>query len=141
MSKRIERRSLPRLPASSEPARIAWKAGGSRRCKEPAHLIDVHENGAGIIAARPGKPGEVLWLGMASLPCEWVKAIIRGEFPDGSRWRFHLAFCEPCPVGLLEEMIGVAGRYQDVPTFHDSCDDNDDDETTGEVFHFRIHLF
>jgi len=86
-------------------------------CKAPARLIDISAKGARLLAARPGQPGEVLWLGMASLPWEWVKATIRETFPFGPRRRFHIAFCEPCPVGLLEAAIGLSARNQAVPSF------------------------
>jgi hypothetical protein len=108
ISRLSERRSMLRLPASGGLARIAWKEGGLRMCKAPARLIDITANGAGLLAARPAQSGEVLWLGMASLPWEWVKATIREAFPFGPRRRFHIAFCEPCPVGLLEAAIGLS---------------------------------
>jgi hypothetical protein len=137
----IERRSMPRLSTSDTPARIAWKQEGLRVCKAPARLIDISENGASLFATRPAERGEVLWLGIASLPWEWVKATIRGTFPDGPRWRFHIAFCEPCPVGLLEEAIGPSARNQDVPSFRILWDnDDDDDDDIEENTCFIIHL-
>jgi hypothetical protein len=113
----VERRSTPRFPASAEPARIAWKKEGLRVSKAPAQLIDIALTGAGLVVARPAAPGDVLWLGMASLPWEWVKATVRASCPDGPSWRFHVAFCEPCPVGLLEMAIGLPVRNREVPSF------------------------
>jgi len=73
--------------------------------KVPARLIDITTQGAGFVAGRPAEPGQMLWLGFVSLPCEWVKATIRAAFPAGPQWRYHVAFCEPCPVGLLEHRL------------------------------------
>jgi PilZ domain len=119
-----ERRRAPRYSASGEPARIAWKEEGLRVCKAPARLIDIAANGAGLVAARPAEPGEMLWLGMASLPWEWVKATIRATCPDGREWRLHVAFCEPCPVGLFEIAIGQSARNQELPSFRILRDDD-----------------
>jgi hypothetical protein len=101
----IERRSTPRLRTSNEPARIAWKAGGLRMRTAPARLIDITTHGAGLVAHRPGELGQLVWLGVLSLPGEWVKATIRAAIRNGSQWKYHLAFCEPCPAGLLEEAV------------------------------------
>ena len=125
-----ERRSIPRLPASGQPARIAWKEERFHVCKVRARLIDITAYGAGVLAARSAEPGEVLWLGIASLPWEWVKATIRAAFPVGSIRRFHIAFCEPCPVGLLEAAIGLSARKHTAPSYEAVWDD-DIDENPG----------
>jgi hypothetical protein len=101
----IERRSTPRHPTSSEPARIAWRAGGLRMHQAPARLIDITAYGAGLLAHRPAELGQLVWLGVTSLPGEWVKASIRAAIPRGSQWQYHVAFCEPCPAGLLEQAL------------------------------------
>ncbi len=98
-------------------------------CKAPARLIDITANGASLLAARPAQSGQVLWLGMASLPWEWVKASIRGAFPVGPRRRYHVAFCEPCPVGLLEAAIGLSPRNQAAPSSEDLWDGDSDENT------------
>jgi hypothetical protein len=118
-----ERRLLPRLLASDEPARLAWKEEGLRVYKSPARLIDISANGAGLLVARPAEPGQVVWLGIASLPWEWVKATIRATFPDFGCWRYHVAFCEPCPVGLLEQATGLSARDEQVPPGRSLSDD------------------
>jgi hypothetical protein len=126
----FERRSVPRLSTCGEPARIAWKEEGFRMHKEPARLIDITAQGAGLVAGRPAETGQMLWLGVASLPCEWVKATIRAAFPDGPRWRYHVAFCEPCPVGLLERATILAQRPQaefSSGIFQDNGDDNEEE--------------
>jgi hypothetical protein len=109
----IERRSTPRLPTSDEPAQIAWKAGGLRMRRAPARLIDITARGAGLLAQRPAQLGQLIWLGIASLPCEWVKATIRAAVPNGSQWQYHVAFCEPCPAGLLEQAIHGSPSIRD----------------------------
>jgi len=129
MSGLSDRRSTPRLPAFGRPARIAWKEGGLRVCKAPARLIDITANGAGLLAARSAKPVEVLWLGITSLPWEWVKATVRGASPLGTRRRYHIIFCEPCPVGLLEEALGLSERNQEVPSIQVLWDHDIDEYT------------
>ena len=94
-----ERRSIPRLPAADEPARIAWKSEGLRMHQAPARLIDITTRGAGLLAPRPAALGQIFWLSLTSLPNEWVKATIRAALPQGSQWQYHLAFCEPCQIG------------------------------------------
>jgi hypothetical protein len=100
-----DRRAEPRLTASDEPARIAWQEGCFKMGKAPARLIDITSQGAGLVTPRPGQLCKMLWLGIESLPCEWVKATIRAAVPIGLKWRYHLVFCEPCPVGLLERAL------------------------------------
>jgi hypothetical protein len=109
----IERRSISRLPTRDEPARIAWKAGGLRMGQAPARLIDITARGAGLLAQQPAQLGQLVWLGITSLPGEWVKATIRAAVPHGSQWQYHLAFCEPCPAGLLEQAIHGSPSIRD----------------------------
>jgi hypothetical protein len=126
----FERRSMPRLSTCGEPARIAWKEKGFRMSKVPARLLDITTQGAGLVAARPAEPGQTLWLGFVSLPCEWVKATIRAAFPSGRQWRYHVAFCEPCPVGLLERATILAQSPQaefSSGIFQDNGDDNEEE--------------
>jgi hypothetical protein len=122
-----ERRSLPRLLASGEPARIAWKVQGFRVRKASARLIDISANGVGLLAAQPAKPGQVFWLGVESLPCEWVKATVRCAFSAGLFWRFNMVFCEPCAVGLLEEAIGHSAPNRQPPPDRFLWDDEIED--------------
>jgi hypothetical protein len=133
----FERRSIPRLSTSGEPARIAWKEEGFRMHKVPARLIDITTQGAGFVAGRPAEPGQLLWLGFVSLPCEWVKASIRAVVPNGPQWRYHVAFCEPCPVGLLERATTLADRAQAALSSGILQDDDDDNEQeTVFILHF-----
>jgi hypothetical protein len=131
-----ERRSAPRFLASGEPARIAWKQQGLRVCKAPARLIDIATSGAGLVATRPAEPGEMLWLGVASLPWEWVKATVRAAWPDGTRWRLHVFFCEPCPMGLFEQAIGLSARRKEAPLY--PILRNDDDVELHTCFTMRL---
>ena len=105
--------------------------------KVPARLIDITTQGAGFVAGRPAEPGQMLWLGFVSLPCEWVKATIRAAFPAGPQWRYHVAFCEPCPVGLLEHATTVAHRAQ--AALASGILQDDDNEEEEETF-FILHL-
>jgi hypothetical protein len=127
---------MPRLSTAGEPARIAWKEDGFRMHQMPARLLDITTQGAGLVAGRPAEPGQVLWLGFVSLPCEWVKATIRAAVPNGLQWRYHVAFCEPCPVGLLERGTTLAQRPQAAfPSGIFQDDDNEEEETF-----FILHL-
>jgi hypothetical protein len=65
----------------------------------------------------------VLWLGMASLPWEWVKVTIRAAVQGEHEWRYHVLFCEPCPPGLLEQAISPLPECADLPTAILSADD------------------
>jgi PilZ domain-containing protein len=111
----IDRRKTPRRPGSGEPARIAWRREGLRVCKASAHLIDITAHGACLLADRPAEPGDVLWVGMASLPWEWVKATVCAVSSDVRYWRYHLAFCEPCAAGLLERALGPCEDKTGIP--------------------------
>ncbi len=92
--------------------------------KAAARLIDITDQGAGFYAERPAEPGEVLWLGMASLPWEWVKVTIRAAVPAEHEWRYHVAFCEPCPPGLLEQAISPLPDFEELPTAILTADDD-----------------
>ena len=121
----IERRSIPRLRTSDEPAQIAWRAGGLRMGKAPARLLDITARGAGLLAQLPAQLGQLVWLGITSLPGEWVKATIRAAVPYWSQWHYHVAFCEPCPAGLLEQAIHVSPSLRD--NFRSVVFEEDDD--------------
>ena len=118
-----DRRSMPRLSTSGEPARIAWRQLRFPVCKAPAELVDINAKGEGLFAAQRAEPGAVIWLGLMSLPREWVKATILETYPDCRRWRLHIAFREPCPVGLLEQALGLSERPRKVPSFRFFWDD------------------
>src|SRR5262245_40456242 len=104
----IERRLLPRLTVAAQLARIAWKERPFHMGKAPAHLVDITAWRACLLTQRPAELGQPLCVGVESHPWEWVKATIREATPDGSLWRYHLAFSEPCPVGLLETIVATA---------------------------------
>jgi hypothetical protein len=98
----LERRTVPRHQAASPEAWIVRREEASRFLRTPARLIDISDKGAQVTSDRLLFKENVLWIGLVSLPCEWVKATIRATRPEG-RWRiYHLEFCEPCPCGLLE---------------------------------------
>jgi hypothetical protein len=122
-----ERRAVPRISAFAVAARIAWKEGCFRMGKSSASLIDITANGACLVTLRPAELGQMLWLGIASLPCEWVKATVRGATSDGSQWTCHLAFSEPCPLGLLEEATEPSGGAWDEPRPLFSPDEDEGD--------------
>jgi hypothetical protein len=122
-----ERRAVVRISASAEAARLAWKEGCFRMGNSPARLIDITANGACLLTQRPVELGQMLWLGVASLPCEWVKATVRAATFDGSQWRCHLAFSEPCPVGLLEEATDPRHGARDEPLPQSLPDEDEGD--------------
>jgi hypothetical protein len=86
-------------------------------CQAPARLLDITAQGAGLLSLGPADAGQVLWVGVVSLPCEWVKATIRAAIRQGTSWRYSLAFCEPCPAGLLERASAAAGEDREVHGF------------------------
>jgi hypothetical protein len=102
-SELVERRSVPRLRASYGRARVVWREGPSRYCKSRVRLFDISEKGARILCEPIPRTSGVVWVGLASLPLEWVKASIRAVRPEGDRSIYHLGFCEPCPPGLIEK--------------------------------------
>lgn len=104
-----ERRRWKRMPAAPVRARIAWRIQGFGVLKSPVRLIDISQGGARIAieAAAPRDP-PFLWVGLRSLPCEWVKARVQEVYRQDGCWVCRLRFLEdPCP-GLLE--MASAGR-------------------------------
>jgi hypothetical protein len=91
----------------------------------PARLIDITGEGAGLMAHRPAELGQLIWLGITSLPGEWVKATIRAAIPRGEQWQYHVAFCEPCPAGLLEQAVHGARSLRSSVRFLVLEDDDD----------------
>ncbi len=102
-SELVERRSVSRQRASSGKARVVWREGPSRYCKSRVWLFDISEKGARILCEPIPRTSGVVWVGLASLPLEWVKASIRAVRPQSGRSSYHLRFCEPCPPGLIEQ--------------------------------------
>jgi hypothetical protein len=42
------------------------------------------------------------WVGLESLPCEWVKATLRKAVRDDGGWVYHCVFLETCAPGIIE---------------------------------------
>lgn len=98
----IERRAVPRQAVNRCDVRMIWREGCSEFPRTTGRLIDISENGAGIVSGPI--PGHLafIWVGLSRLPWEWVKARIRAAQPRGELWCYHLEFAEPCPPGLFE---------------------------------------
>jgi len=122
-----ERRAFPRWPveACQAEARLAWEDGRPPYKGTGARVIDISMGGARILTGSP-------WLGIVTvrvrldaMPFEWVRARVRAvrSAPGGARlWCLHLAFSEPCPVGVLEEAIS-RDLLPPTPRGSWSCDD------------------
>jgi hypothetical protein len=99
-----ERRESPRRPAIRTRARLAWRSQGLRVAKAPARLIDISEGGLSLTTSSPTPPDlSYFWVGLESLPCEWVKATLRKVERDEGCWVYHCAFLEKCAPGIIEQ--------------------------------------
>jgi hypothetical protein len=98
-----ERRRWPRSRAARVRARIAWRARGFPEQKFPIRLIDISQGGARIAIDSPEPPDlPCFWVGLRSLPCEWVKSRVQEVLRQDHSWIYRLLFLEdPCP-GLIE---------------------------------------
>jgi hypothetical protein len=98
-----ERRRWPRSRAARVRARIAWRARGFPVQKFPIRLIDISQGGARIAIDAPEPPDlSFFWVGLRSLPCEWVKSTVKEVVRQDHSWIYRLLFLEdPCP-GLIE---------------------------------------
>jgi hypothetical protein len=114
-----ERRSVRRQSVVIGRARIAWRDGISHFWTSPARLIDISDRGARLMSGLPAGAGQAVWIGLEVLPCEWVRAIVKAVVPGPGEWSVHLAFREPCPIGLLEAATHAAPRRSPilVPSF------------------------
>lgn len=108
----VERRRVARRLVTYGRARIIWRQGPSVYRKSPAWLIDISEKGARLLSGHDPRTQGFLWIGLNSLPMEWVKANIRGMGLQGLRWDYHLEFCETCAPGLIEG--ATAGRSSEI---------------------------
>jgi hypothetical protein len=99
-----ERRSGPRLAVPCLPGRVAWRGTGLRMRKVHTQLLDFGPGGARVRSWCELPEGRFVWVGLESLPLEWVKAVARR--PDGasSSGVYRLVFLEPCPAGILERL-------------------------------------
>jgi len=109
-----ERRRWVRITAGHLPARIAWRAHGLRVHQAPADLINVCAGGARVSTESPALPGLcVFWVGLESLPLEWVKANIEQVMRDDFGWLYRLRFIEECAPGIIEHVcISNAGMIE-----------------------------
>jgi hypothetical protein len=99
----LERRRWVRRPAVRTRARLAWRTGGLRESRAPAHLINICEGGVQVATSLPIPDGlPFFWVGLESLRGEWVKATIREAVQYDLGWIYHVAFLESCAPGILE---------------------------------------
>jgi hypothetical protein len=83
-------------------ARVAWREKGLRFEKAAARLLDFSERGARVLASVNARVGQMVWVGLATLPGEWVKAEVQSSDLMGNQWLCRLEFREPCPAGIVE---------------------------------------
>jgi len=74
-----------------------------RVSKAPALLVDISEGGLRVVTTAT-LPDELLffWVGLVSLPCEWVKVSIQEAVRRDDRWDLRLVFVENCAPGIIE---------------------------------------
>jgi hypothetical protein len=98
-----ERRQCARRPTERVRARLAWRSHGFRVSKTPAQLLDISESGARVSINSATPPGlSFFWVGLESLPGEWVKATIQETVPHDLGWICRFRFAEQCPPGIIE---------------------------------------
>jgi hypothetical protein len=98
-----ERRRSPRSHPTQVRARLAWRTDGLRVRKVPAELIDISETGARVSTHSSPQHGlSFFWVGLRSLPCEWVKASIQEVVRQDLDWVYRLRFLEDCAPGIIE---------------------------------------
>jgi len=106
-----ERRRWFRNSAMQVRARIAWRTHGLRVRKAPACLIDISEGGARVfIRSSASHAISFFWVGLESLPCEWVKASVEEVVQDGLGSVYRLRFVENCAPGIIEYVCARKSR-------------------------------
>jgi hypothetical protein len=95
----------------SRRARVASRDGISRFRTVSACLIDITERGVHLVSEAPAEEGQVVWFGLEALPWEWVRATVAKVVSGGGVWNYHVAFGEPCPVGILEAAVDNEWPY------------------------------
>jgi hypothetical protein len=98
----VERRTVARQRPSTCRARVAWREGGLRFEKASVSLLDLSPRGAQVLSPVYSRAGRTVFIGLASLPNEWVRAVVRSSELSGNQWLCRLEFREPCPAGMLE---------------------------------------
>jgi hypothetical protein len=104
-----DRRNWPRSSTAEVPARLAWRTRGLRMRKVSAELIEISEGGARLSTHAAVQQGlSFFWVGLKSLPCEWVKASIQEVVRHDLDCVYRVQFLELCPAGMLE--LACSGR-------------------------------
>jgi hypothetical protein len=77
--------------------------------KAPVQLIDISQGGARIAIDAPA-PHDLsfFWVGLRSLPCEWVKSSVQEIVQQDRSWVYRLLFLENPSPGIIE--LACAGR-------------------------------
>jgi hypothetical protein len=98
----IERRRAVRHVAVVSESRLAWHEGGGRFRVVSAELVDISDRAARLIFDGPLEEGRAVWLGLATLPWEWVGATVRAITRPDRSGHYVVEFRESCPPGLIE---------------------------------------
>jgi hypothetical protein len=110
-----ERRQSPRYPALACCAWLGWWTAPSAFATVPAHLADISQGGAKLLAAKPPPPQQIVWfcLGVPD-PVECVQAKVVAVTPAADRaagdFIVRIAFGLPCPQNLYQTAIYGVGR-------------------------------
>lgn len=100
----FDRRHLSRPVATAGDGRIAWRPQPDSRQVEvtAAKILNIHREGASVIARGLPNDCREVWIGLDELPLEWARCRVCTTRLALGGTRFHLAFREPCAPGLLE---------------------------------------
>lgn len=101
-----DQRQACRYEASELEAMIGWWEGEEfRSC--PAHLVNVSQSGALVIAAVSPPQGSTVGLCLEGpTPTDWVEArLIDVNEGDRAGLTLRLAFAETCPYGFFKAAI------------------------------------
>jgi hypothetical protein len=98
------------------PARITVRTGLWKTVKLPSDLLQIDAAGASLATLGSVEEGQVVWLGLAALPTEWVKGCVAGVRKVAELTVYSLDFREECAPGLLDvARAAIARRPQAAP--------------------------
>ncbi|MFO0959936.1 MAG: hypothetical protein U0800_21285 [Isosphaeraceae bacterium] len=100
----FERRHLKRQIVTARDGRIAWRRRPEARQMDvtPARILNIHQEGASVIARGLPEDCREVWIGLDGLPLEWARCCVQSARASLGGTRYHLIFREPCAPGLIE---------------------------------------